>query len=142
MEEKIVPAMIGGGLAAIAGGVIWGWIVGATGYEIGYMAWGLGIICGLAVVMFSGGEKGDPLPFIAASSSVVGIAIGKYLTFFHVAQEYFTREFGAAAASQLSVFSGEFIQFFFQNIGSWISGYDILWIGLAVFTAWRIPSTN
>lgn len=142
MEEKIVPAMIGGGLAAIAGGVIWGWIVSATGYEIGYMAWGLGFICGLAVILFSGGEKGHPLPFIAASSSIVGIAIGKYLTFFHLAQEYLTNESGAEVASRLSVFSGEVIQIFLQSIGSWISGYDILWIGLAVFTAWRIPSTN
>jgi hypothetical protein len=36
--------MLGGGLAAAAGGGIWGLIVIATGYVIGIMAWGIGLL--------------------------------------------------------------------------------------------------
>lgn len=73
--SSLVPAMVGGGLAAIVGGAIWGLIVIATGYVIGYMAWGIGLICGFAVVLFSKGKKGVPLQVIAVLTSVLGIVI-------------------------------------------------------------------
>lgn len=81
--SSLMPAMVGGGLAAVVGGAIWGLIVIATGYVIGFMAWGIGLICGFAVVLFSKGKKGVPLQVIAVLTSVLGIVIGKYFTFSH-----------------------------------------------------------
>jgi len=137
--SSLVPAMVGGGLAAVVGGGIWGLIVIATGYVIGYMAWGIGLICGFAVVLFSKGKKGVPLQVIAVLSSALGIVIGKYFTFFHYLKEAIAKEYGAEAASNISIFSEKVIQFFVENIGSMVSGFDILWVVLAVITAWRIP---
>jgi hypothetical protein len=37
------------------------------------------------------------------------------------------------------MFSEKVIQFFAENIGSMVGGFDILWVILAVITAWRIP---
>jgi hypothetical protein len=57
-EVSLTPAMLGGGLAAAAGGGIWGLIVIATGYVIGIMAWGIGLLAGCAVVFFHVVKKG------------------------------------------------------------------------------------
>lgn len=45
-SATIVPTVIGGLCAAIACGSIWGFIVVKTGYEIGYMAWAVGLAAG------------------------------------------------------------------------------------------------
>lgn len=138
-SAAIAPAILGGLLAAVVCGVIWGLIVIATEFEIGYMAWAVGLAAGFSVVMFAKGKKGAPLQVIAVSSSILGILIGKYLTFFHYLKEAIAQEHGAEAASQLSVVSGAVIQFFLQNVVSMSHPLDLLWIVLAVATAWRIP---
>jgi hypothetical protein len=137
--DSLAPAMLGGGLAAVVGGVIWGLIVIATGYVIGYMAWGIGLLAGYAVVLFSRGRKGVPLQVIAVLSSVLGIAIGKYVTFFHFLKEAITKQYGPEVSSEVSLFSERVVQVFIEGIGSMVSGFDILWVILAVITAWRIP---
>ncbi|MHC4741413.1 MAG: hypothetical protein ACYS8Z_05850 [Planctomycetota bacterium] len=138
-SASIIPAAIGGLLAAVVCGVIWGMIVIATEYEIGYMAWAVGLAAGFCVVLFSKGKKGLPLQVIAVASSLLGILIGKYLTFFHYLKEMIAEEHGTEAASQLSVLSGGVIQFFLENVVSMSHPLDLLWIVLAVATAWRIP---
>ena len=44
-------------------------------------------------------------------------------------------------ASKISIFSPEVIQLFFQSLRDRVnvSAYDILWVVLAVITAWAIP---
>lgn len=137
--SSILPALIGGVLAAVVGGVIWGLIVIATGYVIGFMAWGIGLMCGFAVVLFSKGKRGVSFQVIAVLSSVLGVLVAKYFTFFHYLKESVAKEYGAEAASNISILSEKVIQFFIENIGSMVSGFDILWVILAVITAWRIP---
>jgi hypothetical protein len=138
-NSSIMPALVGGGLAAIVGGVIWGLIVVATEYEIGFMAWGIGLLSGFAVLLFSKGRRGTPLQIIAVLSSVLGIAVGKYVTFFHFFKEAVLKKYGAEFASNVSIFSEEVIYIFIDGIGSMVSGFDILWVILAVITVWRIP---
>lgn len=138
-SSSVLPTLFGGVLAAVVGGVIWGLIVIATKYEIGFMAWGLGGLCGFAVLLFSRGKRGFPLQAIAVLSSLLGILIGKYFTFFQYLKEAIAEEHSAEAASNISIFSQNVIQFFFEHIGSMLSGFDILWVILAVITAWRIP---
>lgn len=137
--KSVLPATIGGILASVISGVIWGFIVIATGYEVGYVAWGVGLLCGFAVVLFTKGKKGVPLQIIAVISSILGIIIGKYFTFFHYVKEDVIQKYGNETASGISMFSGIIIQSFFEGIGEMVGGYDIVWIILAVITAWRIP---
>ena len=138
-QLAILPALLGGALAAAVGGGIWGLIVILTGYVIGYMAWGIGLLSGYAVVLFSRGGKGMPLQLIAVLSSVLGITIGKYAIFFHLAKKAVAKQHGEAVAANVSFLSERVLQVFVNNIGSMLSGFDILWVFLAVITAWRIP---
>jgi acyl carrier protein len=142
-EEEVTATSIGvaiasGAVAAIIGGIIWGLIVIATDYEIGYMATGIGLLTGFAVVFFSG-KKGLILQIIAVVSALVGIVVGKYITFYAILKDYVASEYGQAAAQQVSILSSELIDFFFESIGDLASPYDILWIILAIVAAWRIP---
>jgi hypothetical protein len=138
-QLSILPALLGGGLAAIVGGSIWGFIVILTGYVIGYMAWGIGLLSGYAVVFFSRGGKGIPLQVIAVLSGILGIVIGKYATFFHFAKKAVAKQHGEAVAANVSFLSEKVLHLFLRNIGSMVSGFDILWVFLAVITAWRVP---
>lgn len=139
--HSLVLAIAGGGIAAILGGVLWGWIAFGTGYEIGYVALGIGFICGFAVVLLSKGKKGVPFQIIALLTSILGIAVGKYTTFFFFFKEFVEKEYGLNAASHLTMFSGDTIQVFVESIqtGSGLSWLDITWIALAAISAWKIP---
>lgn len=57
--ERLSPAgmaraLAGGAGAAIIGGVIWGLIVIATNYEVGFMAIGLGLLAGYGYSSYPG----------------------------------------------------------------------------------------
>jgi len=135
----VVPAVLGGGLAAAVGGSIWALIVIATGYEIGIVAWGIGILAGLGVVLFSKGQRGLPLQLIAVFTGALGVVIGKYGTFFYFFRKAIEGKFGAEAASNVGFFSEKAVDSFSQNIASMLSPFDLLWVALAVMTAWKIP---
>jgi len=136
---SLFPAIVGGGLAAAAGGIIWGLIAVTTGYEIGWIAWGVGLLAGTGVVMFAGGRKGLPLQLVAVFAAALGILIGKYFTFYSALKEYAAAELGAEVVSELSMLSPGVIQIFGQSLGAMVSGFDALWLVLAVGTAWGIP---
>jgi hypothetical protein len=134
---SILIAFAAGIVASIVGGVIWGLIVLVTDYEIGFMATGIGLLSGYAVLFFTE-KKGLPLQVIAVISSLAGILVGKYFTFYSIVKDLLIDEFGIAAQG-LSILSGEMIRLFFLSIGEIASPYDILWILLAIVAAWRIP---
>jgi hypothetical protein len=140
--EVLFPALLGGLIAAVMGGAIWGGIAIWTGYEIGYVAWGVGLLCGMGVVMMSQGQRGMTLQVIAVVASVLGIVIGKYMSFFDSVKGIVAEERGAEAVETMSMFSMEMVQFFGENITAMASGFDLLWIGLAVYTAWSIPKAS
>lgn len=143
-KEQITPvslglASIGGVIAALVGGAIWGGLIIVTGYEIGYVAWGIGVLSGYAVALSAMGSRGVPIQVIALISSVFGILIGKYFVFFHYLKQSVEKEYGSEAVSQLSMFSEAVIKYFGENIISMLNVFDILWVVLAIGTAWYIP---
>ena len=138
----LVPALLGGLIAAVIGGAIWGGIAIWTGFEIGYVAWGVGLLCGFGVVMLSKGQRGMPLQIVAVVSGILGILIGKYMIVHNIVTTVVGQDQGAAAAEAISLFSMDMVSFFAANIGSVAGGFDLLWIALAVFTAWSIPKAS
>lgn len=137
----LIMAGVGALLAAIVGGAVWGGIVILTNYEVGIVAWGIGFLSGIAVVMFARGPKGLPFQVVAVISSVLGIALGKYLTFYHFLKEYVIEEYGAEVVAGMSMVSDEMIALFIESLPEIVSGFDLLWVVLAVITAWRIPAS-
>lgn len=118
--------MIGAGIAVIVGGVVRGLIVLATGYEIGFMAVGIGLMAGLTVNLISG-KRGRPLQIIAVLAAVGGILIGKYFTFFSILKDVVGQELGVEAAASASMFSPTVVVTFFSSLTSVASPYDMSW---------------
>jgi len=133
--RAIVLGLLGGLLAAGLGGVIWAYLTVGTESEFGIVAWGIGGLCGIAVVLFARPKRGAPLQIIAVACSVLGILAGKYGTLYLLLADQ-------PDVGDISLFSPELISFFFEEAGEWLSGFDLLWVGLAVVTAWGIPKAG
>jgi hypothetical protein len=129
---NLTLAAVGGLVGALVGGLIWGLLVGATGTELGIVAIGVGVLAGFGVVLGARGKHGMPLQVIAGLAAVVGILFGKYFAFVQIVN----KELGGGVAS---VFDGRTFSAFMDIIGEVFSGFDVLWIVFAVYTAWRIP---
>jgi hypothetical protein len=126
-----IPAALA---AAIAGGVVWALIVKWTGYEIGIAAWGIGFLTGTAVVFATRGGKGPVLQAIAIVSALLGILLGKYLGYAFDIQEQ-----AEEAGVSIGLFSSEMRSFFREDLEHVFGLFDLLWVGFAVYTAWRVP---
>ena len=138
-SSSLMMAILGGLVAAVVGAGIWGGIVIATDYEVGFVAWLLGGLSGFAVVLASGGKRGLPLQIIAVLSSIAGILLGKYVMFHHAIKSLAPDE---QAAETLSLFSMGLFKLFIENLGELLGGFDALWALLAVTTAWSIPKAS
>lgn len=137
-SASLVKALVGAALAAVLGGVVWGLIVLAAEYEIGFMAIGIGLLAGFSVNLLSG-KRGRPLQVVAVVAAVAGILVGKYFTFYSIFRELVGVELGAEVAQAVTIFSPFVIGTFFSSMPQLASPYDILWVVLAVAAAWRIP---
>jgi len=136
---SLLPAILGGGVAALVGGAVWALIVTMTGYVIGYMAWGVGLLAGFAVVYSAGGRRGVSLQLLAVGASLLGIALGKYFTFYYLLKQAVANRQGAEVAAQIPVISKGLILFFVTMLPKMLSPFDLLWVLLAVVSAWSIP---
>ncbi len=48
-DERVLPALLAGTLAALAGGGAWAALVYFASLEAGIVAWGIGVVVGLAM---------------------------------------------------------------------------------------------
>tara|TARA_Y100001934_G_scaffold176248_1_gene208787 strand:- start:61 stop:696 length:636 start_codon:yes stop_codon:yes gene_type:complete len=117
---KLAGAAAGGMTAAALGGWIWAKIAIATGYEVGYIALGVGFIVGIAVAIVSGGMRGPLTQLVGVVCACTGILLGKWWTILDNPQV------------QMLVDAG-FIDFvgFATNFTEFVSPIDYLWFGLA-----------
>lgn len=130
-----VIAVVAAILSAVIGAVLWAYITVITEYEIGIVAWALGGFCGGAIYYATKRKKGLSLQLIAAVVSCIGIVLGKYLS-----TVYFSQQFLDSFSADITVnyFDINVFTSFFQGWISAIGWYDILWICLAIGTAWKI----
>jgi hypothetical protein len=135
--SSLLPAVAAAIAAALVGGVVWGLIVKISDYEVGFVAWGIGFIAGTAVVVATRGAKGQRLQVIAVVSALVGILLGKYLAF-----AFSVQDDAEAAGASIGLVSGDMFSLFRNNLDVVFSFFDLLWVGFAVFTAWRIPEID
>ena len=121
-------------VAALVGGIVWGLIVKWSQYELGFVAWGIGFVVGTAVVYGARNLRGIPFQLTAVLFALLGIALGKYLGFVWVGQDELE-----VVGIDLPVFSKDTFDLFWdarKDVWGW---WDLLWVGLAVVTAFRIP---
>jgi hypothetical protein len=128
------PAIAGGLIAAIAGAILWSLIAIVTDYEIGIAAWGIGFLVGYTVVRFAGGSKGTPIQVVAVAFSLLGIVLGKYITYAYFFKQAVSDRFKV----EISYFDPEIFRAFRENLADVFGGFDLLWAALAAWTAWRL----
>lgn len=114
-------AVLAATIAALISAGVWAWVASTEGREYGLLAWGLGGAVGVSCVLGNGGRYPGNGKF-AAGIAACGIIVGK----FGVSAFYLSR-LGHPAG--LSLF----------DVAADLTGVlDIVWIALAVGTAWRL----
>jgi signal peptidase I len=127
-RPSVALALLAGLAAALVGGIAWGLLVKWTGYEVGIAAWGVGVLVGYAVLAAAGGRKSAELQAVGVGSALLGVLVGKYLTFAFVVQE--------SLGGQIGIVSGDMLTYFREALREVFGVFDLLWAGLAVVTAW------
>jgi len=74
----LIRGTIGGLIGGIVGAAVWAAITYFANAEIGWIAWGIGLVTGLGVRALAGDETGAALGVIASVIAVVSICAGKY----------------------------------------------------------------
>lgn len=77
-QEGLSRALIVGAVAAIIAGIAWAIIVGVTHYEVGYVAWGIGLLVGVAMAKATP-VRGQSVAMLAAVLAALGLVVGKVL---------------------------------------------------------------
>jgi hypothetical protein len=132
---KIGMPIVGGLLAAVVGGIVWAVIAAMTERELGLIAIVIGALTGYAVVLFSNKRIATVHKAIAVIFALIGILLGKYLTVV-----YFTSELFSDASMLDLVFDGEMVSAFVETFTDYFSEpVDLLFIVLAIVSAWQIP---
>jgi len=80
-----INAVLGAIIGAIVGAIIWAAIAAYTGYEIGWVAWGVGGLVGLGAFMMEG--RGAMSGIVCACLAVVAILAGKFMALHAIANQ-------------------------------------------------------
>jgi hypothetical protein len=130
-----IPA---GFLASAIGGAIWGTLILLAGLEADYMTLGVGLLTGLGVVFFAG-QRGLPYQIVSALLSLVGIAIGHYVSFYVLVKAAVNEVYNPVVADQVRYLNFDFMRFFLDSLPGIIDRYDVVWLGLGMVIAFLIP---
>lgn len=79
MAMKLVGGLIGGAIAGLLGAIAWAAVGYFTNYELGILAWGIGVLVGFGAKLGSQREGGPALGLVAALIAVGSILLGKWM---------------------------------------------------------------
>jgi hypothetical protein len=88
----LLGSLLGGAAGAGVGAALWAGIVIGTGYQVGYVAIGVGALCGIGTAIGSRGQTGMMTGVIAVLFTVLAICGGKYFAVSHIAGEMFAEQ--------------------------------------------------
>ncbi len=131
----LLKASAAGLVVAAVCAAAWAAIVQITHYQIGIVASFIGVAVGKAVFIASDKRRGHAYQVIAALFSVVGILGGKLLlTGWQVADELSRQNLAATPIQIVRIV----IKFTENDPSAVFNAFDLLWVGIAVYAAWRI----
>lgn len=120
--------------AAIVGAVVWAVVTVVTDSEIGFMAIGMGILVGAAMLLVTKKKKGLGLQVIGVIMSILGIALGKYLSVFYFMRQFYAEETGFEIPIG-DLLNLESFSFMTDLLIEMFDVYDVLWIVLAILVS-------
>ncbi len=77
-DDRAIPALMAGAIAALVGGVVWAALVAFAHLEVGYVAWGIGLLVGVAMAAVTQ-NRGRGMAMLAAGLAALGLVVGKTL---------------------------------------------------------------
>ncbi len=117
--------LLGAAIGGAVGAGIWAGVASTTGYEVGWIAWGVGGLtgagCSLGARKYAGAMSG----IVAAATSLAAIAAGKYIA-------------GMMILDKLGLANLPASEWFPKTLHP----LDALWAVLAVGTAWRVGTID
>lgn len=93
-DERVLPAVLAGSVAALAGGALWAALVAFASLEVGIVAWGIGLAVGLAMAAVTP-SRGQAMAVLAAVIAGVGLVAGKALIIMFATQPALAQEIEA-----------------------------------------------
>jgi len=76
-EQSMPLALVAGVVAALVGAAVWAVATDTTGYQIGWMAVGVGFLVGFAVRFLGKGIE-RPFQYVGAACALLGCVLGNY----------------------------------------------------------------
>jgi hypothetical protein len=129
LEQNLVMGLLGGLTAALVGAVLWAMVTVSTGYQIGYMAVGVGFIVGYAV-RYMGKGMDQIFGFTGAVLALIGCLMGNFLSLIgFAAQTEGVGYFEILGAIDYSLVPSIMAETF--------SPIDVLFYGLAIYEGYK-----
>jgi hypothetical protein len=135
---RLPAALLGSLLGALVGAAVWAGIVIATDYEIGYVAVLVGFLAGKGAALATRGGHGPLAQKVAVVGALFGLVAAKFAIFAHVVKQFVFEEHGELIGYFDEQILANFPDFL---VGEMTGLFDLLWIFLAVTTAWRGPAS-
>jgi hypothetical protein len=130
-----IRGAVGGLVVAMGCAVAWAALVRATKIEFGIVASFIGVAVGKAVVASSGKRRGPALQWLAAVLSVVGIVGGKLTYLGWIITDGLANR---GKAVTLESVDRVFENLIMNHASVLVTPFDLLWLGLAIYAAWRL----
>jgi hypothetical protein len=139
-NPNIVMAVMLGSMAGVVAGIVWYFFAILTGYQIGYIALGVGFIIGWAVIFGSGKKRGPVLQVISAAITLATLFISEYFM-----TMYYYRQYLLENKAQFPDYNGEIFflsPFDPEVLSSMISPMGLLIWGIGIYFAYSIPKSR
>ena len=129
-EQNLPLALIGGAVAAAVSAAIWAGVTASTGYQIGFMAIGVGFVVGYAVRILGKGMT-SPFGIVGAVFSLLGCAVGNLLA----VTQIIAAEDGGSLLDALPQLTPELAQ---ELMVAFFSPMDLLFYALALYYGYTL----
>lgn len=127
-------AVIGGVACAVLSATLWATVTVATEYQIGYMAIGVGLICGFGVRYFGAGIE-KKFSIVGAASALLGCALGNLMTqLIFAAHQESLGYFEVISLLNFSLIASIFAESF--------SGMDVFFYAIAAYEGYKFGVRN
>lgn len=130
--SDVPMALLAGGAGAVVAAVAWAAIEVATGFRIGFVSVGVGWLVGWAVAQSVGASRNVTLQVVAAAWSIGGLVLARYAVFAHAVKQELD-----SVGTPVGYFNPVIVAEFQVALPQLLSFFDVLWVALAVSTAWR-----
>lgn len=129
LEQNLPMGIVGGAAAAIVGAAVWALVTVGTGYQIGWMAVGVGFLVGYSI-RFLGKGVDNIFAIVGGALALVGCLLGNFFSLIgFAAKSEDVNVFSILSTIDYSIVPGIMIESF--------SPMDLLFYGIAAYEGYK-----